>query len=91
MFGFGFAFGGWILLAIWIIVSSVVAPIYVSSALVTGGTGIVQVLASAAGVTTMVAMRSASVAGITGGGGGSGGNGLPASGQMNAPRFAKRF
>jgi hypothetical protein len=89
MFGFGFAFGGWILLAIWIIVSSVVAPIYVSSALVSGGTGIVQVLASAAGITTMVAMRSASAAGITGSGG-SGGNGSPATGQMNAPRFARR-
>jgi hypothetical protein len=87
--GLGFSFGGWILLALWVIASSFLAPIFVSRALVSGGTGIVQVIASAAGISSFVAMRSASVAASVSGGGGS--ISPQANSRMNnAPKFSRR-
>jgi hypothetical protein len=88
--GSGFGFGGWILLALWVIISSVLAPLVVSKAIVGGGTGIAQVLMGAGGAASFLAFRGApGVASAVMGGG-------SISAQSNAmmnpppPRLARR-
>jgi hypothetical protein len=88
--GSGFGFAGWILLAIWVIVSSVLAPLLVSKAIVSGGTGVGSVLMGALGATSFMAFRGApGAASAVMGGGGS--ISAQSDARMNsAPRFARR-
>jgi hypothetical protein len=90
------AVGFWVLLAGWVILSSFVAPGIVSALIVTGGSGIAKVFASALGVGAYMASTAAKSAG--GGGGAassvigsaaSAGN-SPVAGRMSRPNYARR-
>jgi hypothetical protein len=89
------AVGFWILLAGWVVLSSFVAPGIVSALIVTGGSGIERVFASALGVGTYMAYTAAKSAGGAGplgsvvGSATSGGN-SPVAGRASRPNYARR-
>jgi hypothetical protein len=86
--GFGYSFGGWVLLALWVIISSILAPVIVSKAIIGGGIGIAQVLIGGGATSVMMASRSASLTTSVMGGA------VSAQSQARmappAPRFARR-
>ena len=90
------AVGFWILLAGWVVLSSFVAPGIVSALIVTGGSGIARVFASALGVGAYMAFTAAKSAG---GGGGAASSVLgsaasvgnsPVVGRASRPNYARR-
>jgi hypothetical protein len=60
------AIGFWVLLAAWVILSSVFAPIIVSAMIITGGSGIGRVFGAAVGAGTYLAYTAARASGIGG-------------------------
>jgi hypothetical protein len=88
--GMGYSFGGWVLLALWVIVSSILAPLAVSRAIVGGGTGIGQVLMGAAGAASFMAFRGAPGVASAVMSGGSVSAQSNALNNLPAPRYARR-
>jgi hypothetical protein len=86
------AIGFWVLLAVWVIGSSFVAPAIVSYMIITGGSGIGRVFGGTIGVGAYMAYTAAKNAGVGGAASaiGSASSGSPAASRTSRPNYARR-